>query len=93
MASEPLSSDTQCVHGVSLTKPCEECNRAQTSPPLEERLRKALEDAADMLHECATECADCNYGNGATGLDWDGSPCEECAPIREAERLAREAMS
>lgn len=55
-------------------------------------IHKALEDAADMLHECAQECSDCNYGDGATGKGSDGSICEECAPIREAERRAREAL-
>lgn len=59
----------------------------------EERLRHALEDAADMLHECALECADCNYGSGATGKASEEGDCEECAPIREAERRAREALS
>jgi hypothetical protein len=53
-------------------------------------LEYALEDAADMLHECALECIDCDYGNGATGKTLDGAVCEECAPIREAERRARE---
>jgi len=60
---------------------------------VEDRLREALEDAADMLHECALECAHCNYGNGATGKSSDGGICEECAPIREAERRARESLS
>lgn len=57
-----------------------------------ERLHQALEDAADMLHECALECSDCDYGDGATGKSSDGGVCEECAPIREAERRAREAL-
>jgi hypothetical protein len=57
-----------------------------------ERLREALEDAADMLHECALECSDCDYGNGATGKDSEGEICEECAPVREAERRAREML-
>jgi hypothetical protein len=57
-----------------------------------ERLREALEAAADMLHECALECSDCDYGNGATGKGSKGEVCEECAPIREAERRARKAL-
>lgn len=65
------------------------------SDPLssEERLRLALEDAADMLHQCAQECADCDFGTGATGIGSDGTVCEECAPIREAARRAREELS
>ena len=58
-----------------------------------DRLREALEDAADMLHECAQECPDCDYGNGATGEGSEGGVCEECAPVREAERRAREVLS
>lgn len=58
-----------------------------------EQRRAALEDAADMLHECALECMDCNYGCGATGKGSEGDPCDECSPTREAERRAREVLS
>lgn len=53
-----------------------------------ERLQRELLNAAEALHECAAECADCNYGSGATGKASEGGACESCAPIREAERRA-----
>lgn len=46
-----------------------------------------IEAAPDLLavaKQCASECADCNYGDGATGLGSEGEPCEECADIRAA---------
>lgn len=58
-----------------------------------ESLQQELEDAADMFCEIAKECAHCNDGDGATGKASDGSPCEECAPTREAERRARAAIT
>jgi hypothetical protein len=54
-----------------------------------ERLQNALGNAADMLHKCALECSDCDYGNGATGNGSEGEVCEECAPVCEAEKQAR----
>ncbi|MDB6010448.1 MAG: hypothetical protein JWL65_2698, partial [Gammaproteobacteria bacterium] len=45
----------------------------------------ALEDAADMLHECASECGDCD----GDGVQLDGGVCQACATTREAERRAR----
>ena len=49
----------------------------------------ALEAAADMLRKCASGCRDCD-GSGAR---LDGGVCEECAPIRDAERHARDSQS
>jgi hypothetical protein len=49
----------------------------------------ALEDAADMLHECAGECAACDR----EGTLLSGAVCEACAPVRDAERLARAACT
>lgn len=57
-------------------------------------LVREIESAADMFCEIAKECAHCNYGEGATGLSSDGeSACEECAPVRDAERRARATVA
>jgi hypothetical protein len=45
----------------------------------------ALQDAADVLHECASECGDCD----GEGVRLDGGVCAACAPTREAEQRAR----
>jgi hypothetical protein len=50
-----------------------------------------LTAAADLFEEIAKECADCNYGDGATGKTSGGEPCEGCTPVRVAERRARAA--
>jgi hypothetical protein len=57
------------------------------------RLGKELLAAADMLHQCADECIDCDYGDGATGKGSEGGQCEECRPVREAEKRARDLLS
>lgn len=54
-------------------------------------LAKALRDAADLFRDLAQECADCNFGDGATGHSEDGTHCPGCAAVREAERRARSA--
>jgi hypothetical protein len=53
-------------------------------------MRSAMEEAADMLHQCASECAECDYGSGPTGVTADGRKCEGCAPILSIERRLRE---
>jgi hypothetical protein len=98
---EHRTEDQQCGHtklfmdsfrGPERLEPCIFCEREQLRAQ-SERLKLTLGDAADMLHECARECSDCDYGNGATGRSSEGGVCEECAPVREAERRAREVLS
>jgi len=36
----------------------------------------------ELAKQNASECGNCDYGNGATGKGLEGEPCEECHGIR-----------
>lgn len=44
----------------------------------------AAPDLLALAYCLASECLQCNYGDGATGKGSEGEPCEECADIRAA---------
>lgn len=64
----------------------ERCRR-YPDPVLNEQVIVVLSDAVlsllDFAKRYASECCECNYGNGATGKTSEGEPCEECSDIRE----------
>ncbi len=45
--------------------------------------RDLLRECADVLREDAEACANCNYGDGSSGLTSEGEPCEACSHVRD----------
>jgi hypothetical protein len=41
-----------------------------------------VEELTEKLLQLANECANCDYGKGATTIDMDGNDCQDCADIR-----------
>lgn len=92
----------QCREHLSTPHPlCPVCNPTKTVPelntPLPElpvtRMYRALRAAKAVLETDIDACANCNYGDGATGKGSEGEPCEDCEDAREALRLVREALT
>ena len=46
------------------------------------QLIAAAPDLLDIAKQYASECLECNYGDGATGKGSEGEPCEGCADLR-----------
>lgn len=55
--------------------------------------RAALEACVPVLERDIEACGDCDWGDGSTGKEKDGSPCEGCGDSIEALRLVREALA
>lgn len=59
----------------------------------DESLQQQITLAHNLLRECAEvlrtdigECADCDWGHGATVQDAQYHPCRRCTPLRELLR-------
>ena len=48
--------------------------------------RGLLHECAEVLREDIEGCANCNYGEGSTGVHPDGTACEGCADFRDLLR-------
>lgn len=58
----------------------------------DELITRALNAAATVLEYDADACLHCNYGDGATGKNSEGGPCEECQEVHGALALVHQAL-